>query len=629
MSHNDMPRYTGPQLIDRSHHDGRLPWAVGAQCRGVFRVSRRQPHDKQGRGADYNHQPYLAHWRGLFWLHYLGGPSDEQHGVVDTYVTWSADGHHWEPPEVIFPSVKLEGRWTRCHQRMGWYIAKDGRLLAMAFHGHAERENDGTGYARLVREVYEPGRYGPIYALKFGRNRTEASTGWTLFERSDDQGFVAACREFLDNKLLRQQWYEEDQDDPFYVFAPGHDMMKQGRAFSFYRLPDNRIVGMWKSSMMTVADEWEFGKMPPPVGDAKRFGEHSASKMFGQRTSDGRYAMVASLGRDVHRNPLAVCTSKDGLDFNGEWLVIHGDVPPQRYVNPRNFSGAPGEPLEGDNKDSGAQYVTRITEGNGEPLGGAMWLTYSVNKEDIWVAEVPVPIRGSVEEDVRDDFENMTPSGPVVNWNIYAPAWCPVDVAAEIGNQFLRLQDWDPYNYAKAVRVFPKSRKVSMKFRIRAHQKGHGRLEIDVTDRRGQRAIQMILDSEAGCLLARAGMELKELWPTPVGEWLEFGIEIDASAGVWSLVLKGQAILNHVPLSADVTDVERLEFRTGEYRQDDFSRLPEDGSHAPSSKEDGKAKADGYVSSGYRHITNVLANADVPDPNAIFDIDDVIVTRLV
>jgi len=603
----DMPRYTGPRLVDLSRHDGRLPWAVGAQCRGVFRVSRRQPHDQQGRGADYNHQPYLAYWRGLFWLHYLGGPSDEQHAPVDTYATWSADGRHWERPEVIFPSVRLDGRWTQCHQRMGWYIARDGRLLTMAFQGHGRSPNDGKGYGRLVREVYGPGRYGPIYALRFSRNHSEQSTGWALYDKAGDRGFVATCQEFLENKLLRQQWYEEDRIDDFFV-VPGNTPGFEAKAFSFYRLPDGRIVGMWKKSFMTVAPEWEYGKVPAPVSDPERFGEHDFSKMFGQRTSDGKFAVVASLGRGSRRNPLAVCTSRDGMDFAGEWLIIHGDIPPQRYVNPRGFCGVKGGPLEGDNKDSGAQYVTRITEGNGEPPGGSLWLTYSLNKEDLWVAEVPVPICGSVDENVHDDFENMMPFGRVENWNIYAPAWCPVDVVAEIGNQYLRLQDRDPYEYAKAMRVFPRSRRVSLAFKVRTHQQGHGRLELDVLDRRGERAVQLVVDSTAGRVQARAGAELRDLGAAPPGEWLNFGLDLDTGAGVWSLSLKGQAVLNRVALSAGVADVERLEFRTGEYRQEDFSRQP-----------------DLHV----YDIHNVLPNADFPVPNAMFDIDDVMIIRQV
>jgi hypothetical protein len=33
-----------------------------------------------------------------------------------------------------------------------------------------------------------------------------------------------------------------------------------------------------------------------------------------------------------------------------------------------------------------------------------MWLTYSVNKEDIWVSRVPVPVVGGVGGPVNDRF---------------------------------------------------------------------------------------------------------------------------------------------------------------------------------------------------------------------------------
>ena len=139
------------------------------------------------------------------------------------------------------------------------------------------------------------------------------------------------------------------------------------------------------------------------------------------------------------------------MNYDTYLLNVHGETPLMR--------------LGGGNKDGGgAQYIRGIIPGNGIPPDGAMWLTYSSNKEDIWVTRVPVPIKGTVDEDVDDDFEKMKPGGIVTDWNIYSGVWNPISVNADKTGKFLRLQDKDPYDYAKAVRVFPETPQAKISF---------------------------------------------------------------------------------------------------------------------------------------------------------------------
>jgi hypothetical protein len=60
-----------------------------------------------------------------------------------------------------------------------------------------------------------------------------------------------------------------------------------------------------------------------------------------------------------------------------------------------------------------------IEEGNGNPPGNDMWMTYTVNKEDVWVSRTPVPIQYAVKGIVSDNFDALTIEGAVPNWNIY------------------------------------------------------------------------------------------------------------------------------------------------------------------------------------------------------------------
>ena len=47
------------------------------------------------------------------------------------------------------------------HQRMGFYIALDDRLLVLAFYGHAPNPFGPGGIGRVVREIYKDGSFGP------------------------------------------------------------------------------------------------------------------------------------------------------------------------------------------------------------------------------------------------------------------------------------------------------------------------------------------------------------------------------------------------------------------------------------------------------------------------------------
>lgn len=47
------------------------------------------------------------------------------------------------------------------HQRMGFYISENDRLLVLAFYGHAEDPFREGGIGRVVREIYKDGSFGP------------------------------------------------------------------------------------------------------------------------------------------------------------------------------------------------------------------------------------------------------------------------------------------------------------------------------------------------------------------------------------------------------------------------------------------------------------------------------------
>ena len=632
-----LPRFTGgdPPYADTNYHDGRFRPVVGVHNFEVMRCNREHPElvtetlpsypdaGFENIGFTYNHQPMICYCQNKFWVIYESGPAHEHQPPCYALVTWSKDGRNWHKPQTIFPAKKFRNRkennklqYSLSHQRMNWYVASDGRLIACGFHGMPHTPNDGKGIGRVVREIKGPGNYGPIYWVRyneFQRYNKDNSPYYPYYKEAPDKGFVKAIDEFLANKLMMQQCYEEDGDKNSGFFALSGYRTRYLKAFDWYTLADGRIVGMWKWKKMAVAGKREPGHVGKQAewerGHISKQGEgeniyYGGAKIWGQRTSDGRYALVYNPVKDTRwRHPLSVTTSDDGMNFDTYFLNVQGETPLMR------FGGA--------NKDGGgAQYVRGIIPGNCTPPDDAMWLTYSSNKEDIWVARVPVPIRGTVDKDVNDDFEDMKPGGIVTDWNIYSGIWVPVAVVKDNGNNVLRLQDKAPYNYAKAVRVFPETKKAKITFRLRTQKIGRDSLGIELQNYKGQRPVRIKIDSSRGKILANNGTNMIEIAPFKTHKWLKFEITADTTAGKFDVRLNGEKVVSGASFAEilDNTDnpykskfntptVERIVFRTGAYRMKDFSRYGEGGSKYLTDKPD-------------------LPVADEAVEDAIFDIDD-------
>lgn len=548
-------RYVGGVTIDPNVHEGRLRYAIGTECRQTLRSNRSHPEEAEGSGWTYNHAPMLCYWNGKFYQEYLSNPIDEHIAPGQTLVTTSFDGRHWEKPQVVFPPYKApegvkipEGyNGYMMHQRMGFYIAPNGRLLVLAFYGHTEDPFQEGGIGRVVREAYKDGTFGPIYFIRYSSHTewNEFNTSYPFFTRSEDKGFVEACYALLSDKLKTMQWWDEDRGlDGFYSIT------EAGSAFNYYRRKDGKIVGLWKRSLCALSNDGiHFSK---PVKSPTLI--MAGGKMWGEATEDNRFAICYNpIELDEYRYPLIVITSDDGIIFN-DMLLVQGEVPPRRFT--------------GRWKDFGPCYTRGIIEGNGNPPGKDMWVTYSMNKEDIWVSRIPLPVRYAEKGTVNDNFDNLETGGAVTDWNIYAPKWSPVEVAEfpSVENKSLCLMDEDPYDYARAIRVFEESDKAEIEVNVYPEKSDNGILEIDVTDRFGNRPVRICFD-EDGFIEAVNGSVKIQVRQYQPGHWYHLKISVDTKPyGSYSLFIDGEESVTDATLAEAVLSVERVSFRTGEYR---------------------------------------------------------------
>ncbi len=492
---------------DIRFHDGALPHVKGACCYQVVRAAKDPKLSPEGRGFSYNHAAMLTWFHGTFLYEYLAGPKGEHEAPSAVFLCKSRDGIHWEKPVLAFPDISvntepyrgpkkewLKGDTVPCivHHRMGFFTSSKNRLLMMTFYGISPdfhtAPNNGWGVGRAVREIYEDMTMSDIYFLRYntpgGYNR-ENTAVFPYFEESKDQGFIEACRELLADRLVTQQWWEEECLDTEFFTRP------DGKALSYYTLPDGRVMGVFKNGLTSVSEDG--GEHWSPIRKSNSL-ETSTGKVWGQRTPDGRYMLAYNPSPDgAHRWPLAVATGENGEDF-GDLAAIVPEISPCRY--------------EGGLKNLGAQYMRGISEANRRPEDPAMWLAYSVNKEDMWISRVPVPAGSCETEDVDEDLSRMADEDLRNHWNLYVPAWNRAELCEGVNGVWgLMLTDCDPYDRTRAMRLFRPGSLVEITARIQVDAVGKDRLALEVQDQTGQKLAAVLFDAAGYVSLHNGGFD--------------------------------------------------------------------------------------------------------------------------
>lgn len=555
----DVVHYTGKTLSNVDYHHGQLRPAIGVHNIQIMRANREQPSQENSYGWTYNHATNMAYWNNTFFLHYLSDPVGEHIPPSQTLLMTSKDGYNWTKPDIIFPPYKIPDGYRKegvkgvakdlyaiMHQRMGFFVSKKQRLLALAYYGIAmdakDDPNDGKGIGRVVREIYKDGTYGPIYFIRYNKSWDQKKSAYPLFTKSKDKGFVEACRQLLSDPLVTQQWVEEaDRDDELIP------LKKQYKGLSSYHLPDGRVVGLWKHALTAISEDG--GKTWPENAVRAPGFVNSNAKIWGQRTSDGKYATVYNPSE--YRWPLALSVSDDGLNYKN-LLLVNGEISPMRYG--------------GNYKSYGPQYIRGISENDGTPPDNNMWVSYSMNKEDIWVAKVPVPIFDKAAGHANENFNTLPANEELKLWNVYSPLWAPVKVEkAADGVKYLTLKDKDRYDYAKAERMIPATKKLVAEFDVTAAQNDFGVLDIEFQDSKGSPFARLTLDS-VGNLNFKAGSRYKGILKYEASKKYAIKVTLNTETRMCTINVNGEKNWNGIAFSP-VAAIERVVYRTGNVRR--------------------------------------------------------------
>jgi hypothetical protein len=365
------------------------------------------------------------------------------------------------------------------------------------------------------------------------------------FESSPDPGFVEACRQLLaDMVFLEQQdrgrllgpramkWHRAENWPGGKV--PGdNEKWVSGKAFSFFKRPDGAIVGVSKMGWTTITRDdgktWSQPEVPPSLVTGK-------AKVWTQRTSDGRYALVYNPSKR-QRFPLIVVAGDDGVHFR-DMRIVQGELPRQRYP--------------GRDRSIGPQYTRGISHwaDDGSRAGDrAMWLVYSMNKEDIWVSRVPLPMK-------PDAIGFDEP------WNLYQPKRSSITIEPD---DTLRLENRDPHDYASATRVFPECEHIIASLDVTPEQSG-STLEIELLSKFGSRRPVRIVLASNGMMQAMDGDRPSDLAPYAPNERQSIRIDANATRGQYSLWLNGAKLLDNASFAESTDHLQRITIRTGAFR---------------------------------------------------------------
>ncbi len=579
----DTVKYIGKTLVNVDYHHGQLPTAVGVHNIQTFRANRTHAEWTGGNNWTYNHAPMLAYWNKTYFVEFLSNPVGEHIPPGQTFLQTSKDGYQWTSPVVVFPPYKIPDGWVKegyagvakdlyavMHQRMGFFVSKKNKFLVLGYYGIAmdakDDPNDGKGIGRVVREVYTDGSFGAIYFIRPNSSWDMNKATYPLYNKSKDKGFVEACEELLATPLMMQQWVEEaDRNDPLIP------LKKEVKAFSYYHLPNGKVIGLWKHALTSESTDegktWLYNPLRAPGF------VNSNAKIWGQRLSDGKYATVYNPSE--YRWPLGISISDDGLNYHN-LLLVNGEIATMRYG--------------GNYKSYGPQYVRGIEEGNGIVPDGNLWVTYSMNKEDIWVSKIPVPVLENVSGVIDEDFSKLPTEKALQYWNIYSPLWAKVQVETmPDGTKALALHDKDPFDYAKAERVIPASTKPVVSFTIIPAQHNKGLLHVEFQDEKGTPASRLIFDADS-LIKTKVGYRNASVQSYEAGKSYDIRIALDRHKRMLDIYVNGQKKGTRL-LFAPVASFKKVVFRTGEVRRfpnadtptdQDFD-VPNAGEQAPES----------------------------------------------
>ncbi len=315
----------------------------------------------------YVNNAVLTYFKGQFYCMWQSSQTDED--APDTHLVYSTsiDGRQWTAPRTLVPSTDKHfssaGGWMVCGDTLVAFV----NLLSDIQDGGAAywtSSADGQRWSAIQAVQMEDGSpldgilEQDIHVLPDGR----------LVGAAHFRPGLHARPIFSDDPSGRTGWHVGHID------MPDRGNQSQGIEPSLYLRRDNALVMLFRDQassfrkLASISSDRGVSWTAPALTDIP----DARSKQCAGNLPDGRCFYVGNPTPAKDRTTLAIAWSDDGFVFSDpKPLRTPDDLPPQLYP--------------GKYKTPGYSYPKALV------LDGAVYVSYSENKERIAITRIPLP----------------------------------------------------------------------------------------------------------------------------------------------------------------------------------------------------------------------------------------------
>ncbi len=339
---------------------------------------------------NYAHHPFLTWFRGRFFLFFSLGRNQEDDVGQRVMFTVSSDFETWTPPRELASPKRLDtgvlipcGPWTD-GERLNAYLLcfdyrKDVLVNGRRQPGSAGRENWGyrcqtTLDGETFREVEGPTAFGgnmPVRRLSSGR--LFSCGGRTCAWTEDPTGLTG----WHGAEVFPQGWKSPEAGQERHPLLPGEVGQCQMELCegSSVELEDGTLLMLLRSGT-----PWLYASRSADGGETWTLPKRTSftdnrTKFFLDRLPDGRYYYIGTPDPFPPRvrHLLCLSLSEDGVNYDRHFILCD-----------RQFKGR----YPGLDKNGVYGYPTALVR------EGRLYMTFSINKEMIAVAGLPLSALG-------------------------------------------------------------------------------------------------------------------------------------------------------------------------------------------------------------------------------------------
>jgi len=335
----------------------------------------------------YCHHPHVLHHEGTFFAAWSNHRWDEDGPGQRVLFAVSKDGRRWSRFRECFPPVGEVKRWGETGRVLtaNGFVVVEGTVYAIAEVHEFFSRSDGSlqarleeragrktrygrlGWGRLARALKADGSLGPIFWLV--DDPPEPHEGAPAFPSAADPRFAEATREISRIKAqpLRMSAWDFRTHTNWTTAADGHVLCEP----TVFRRPDGALVKLGRDKQGSRRIYAALSRDEGKTWDAavRTNIPDSPSKAVSGTLPDGRIYLVGNQVIGGRRDPLVIALSRDGVSFDWAGAIR---------------TGAPKIRHPGRAKGEGFQYPSAVVAGD------ALWVIYSIGKEDVAMSRIPL-----------------------------------------------------------------------------------------------------------------------------------------------------------------------------------------------------------------------------------------------